>query len=167
MTPHQITLVQTSFARVRSQADTATEVFYSRLFELDPSLRRLFHSDMREQGRKLMAMLRHVVAGLNRPETITPAVQELGRRHAGYGVQEASYATVGTALLWTLRQALGAQFTPAVETAWAEAYTLLADVMKAAAERDLQCAASPAACHVRQPSASGLEGWHDLLSEQA
>jgi hemoglobin-like flavoprotein len=135
MTPHQITLVQTSFASVRSQADTAAGLFYNRLFELDPSLRRLFHSDMLEQGRKLMAMLGHVVAELNRPETITPAVLELGRRHAGYGVQEASYATVGKALLWTLRQTLGAQFTPAVETAWAEAYTLLADVMKAAAER--------------------------------
>ena len=138
MTPHQITLVQTSFASIHSQADTAAEVFYGRLFELDPSLRRLFHSDMREQGRKLMAMLQCVVGGLNRPETIMPAMQELGRRHVGYGVQEASYATVGTALLWTLRQALGAQFTPAVEAAWTAAYTLLADTMKSAGERDLE-----------------------------
>ena len=138
MTPHQITLVQTSFASVRPQADTAAELFYRRLFELDPSLRRLFPNDIREQGRKLMAMLGYVIAGLHRPETIMTAMQELGRRHVDYGVQEASYATVGTALLWTLRQALGAQFTPAVETAWITAYTLLADTMKSAAASEQQ-----------------------------
>ena len=99
MTPQQIKLVQTSFASVRSIADTAAALFYGRLFELDPSLRRLFHGNMSVQGRKLMAMLEYIVAGLHRPETIMPAVQELGRRHADYGVQEAHYATVGTALL--------------------------------------------------------------------
>ena len=35
MTPEQITLVQNSFAKV--PAETAAELFYSRLFELDPS----------------------------------------------------------------------------------------------------------------------------------
>jgi hemoglobin-like flavoprotein len=133
MTPQQIKPVQTSFARVRSIADTAAAPFYGRLFELDPSLRRLFHGNMRIQGRKLMAMLEYIVAGLHRPETIMPAVQELGRRHADYGVQEAHYATVGTALLWALRQGLGPQCIPAVEAAWAAAYTLLADTMQAAA----------------------------------
>jgi hemoglobin-like flavoprotein len=99
MTLQQIKLVQTSFASVRSITDTAAALFYGRLFELDPSLRRLFHGNMSVQGRKLMAMLEYIVAGLHRPETIMPAVQELGRRHADYGVQEAHYATVGTALL--------------------------------------------------------------------
>jgi hemoglobin-like flavoprotein len=80
-----------------------------------------------------MAMLEYVVAGLHRPETIMPAVQEFGRRHADYGVQEAHYATVGTALLWALRQGLDPQCTPAVEAAWAAAYTLLVDTMQAAA----------------------------------
>src|SRR5262249_31756992 len=115
MTPQQTKLVQTSFASVRSIADTAAALFYGRLFELNPSLRPLFHGNIRIQGRKLMAMLEYIVAGLHRPETIMPAVQELGRRHADYGVQEAHYATVGTALLWALRQGLGPQCTPTVE----------------------------------------------------
>jgi hemoglobin-like flavoprotein len=87
MTPQQIKLVQTSFASVRSIADTAAALFYGRLFELDPSLRRLCHGNMRIQGRMFMAMLEYIVAGLHRPETIMPAVQELGRRHADYGMQ--------------------------------------------------------------------------------
>jgi hemoglobin-like flavoprotein len=79
-----------------------------------------------------MAMLEYIVAGLHQPETMMPAVQELGRRHADYGVQEAHDATVGTALLGALRQGLGPQCIPAVEAAWAAAYTLLVDTMQAA-----------------------------------
>ena len=57
MTPQQIKLVQTWFASVRSIADTVAALFDGRLFELDPSLRRLFHGNMRIQGRMFMAML--------------------------------------------------------------------------------------------------------------
>src|SRR5919199_37623 len=131
MNAEQIMLVQTSFAQVLPIADTAAALFYGRLFELDPSLRPMFRGDMHEQGRKLMSMLRLVVKGLDRLEQIVPAIQSLGRRHVGYGVQDEHFATVGAALLWTLEQGLGASFTPAVRDAWTEAYTLLAGTMQA------------------------------------
>ena len=134
MTPEQITLIQTSFAQVLPIADTAAALFYGRLFELDPSLKPLFKGDMHEQGRKLMTMIRVVVNGLSRLDQLVPAIQELGRRHAGYGVRADHYATVGAALLWTLGQGLGQQFTPEVEAAWAAAYTVLAETMQAATE---------------------------------
>jgi hemoglobin-like flavoprotein len=139
MTPEQVLLIQASFAKVLPIADTAAALFYGRLFELDHSLRPLFQGDMREQGRKLMTMLRVVVNGLHRLDQLVPAVQELGRRHAAYGVAGEHYDTVAAALLWTLRQGLGDDWTPNVEAAWVVAYTLLADTMKAAA------AASPKA----------------------
>jgi hemoglobin-like flavoprotein len=88
---------------------------------------------MNEQGRNLMAMIGTAVANLGQLETIVPAVQDLGRRHAAYGVKPADYDTVGAALLWTLGQGLGDAFTPPVEAAWIEAYTVLATVMKDAA----------------------------------
>lgn len=134
MTPEQITLIQTSFAQVLPIADTAAALFYGRLFELDPSLKPLFKGDMHEQGRKLMTMIRVVVNGLKRLDQLVPAIQELGRRHAGYGVRADHYTTVGAALLWTLGQGLGDQFTPEVEAAWVAAYTVLAETMQAAAE---------------------------------
>jgi len=141
MTPEQIALVQTSFAQVLPIADIAAALFYGRLFELDPSLKPLFKGDMQEQGRKLMTMIRVVVNGLNRIDQLVPAVQELGRRHARYGVQDAHYDTVGAALLATLHQGLGEAFTPDVAAAWATAYGLLADTMKTAAAESLQLAA--------------------------
>jgi hemoglobin-like flavoprotein len=133
MTPEQVLLIQASFAKVLPIADTAAALFYGRLFELDPSLRPLFQGDMREQGRKLMTMLRVVVNGLHRLDQLVPAVQELGRRHAAYGVADEHYDTVAAALLWTLHQGLGDDWTPNVEAAWVVAYTLLADTMRAAA----------------------------------
>jgi hemoglobin-like flavoprotein len=133
MNHEQVTLVQKSFAQVEPIAETAAELFYGRLFELDPTLRPLFRGDMKSQGAKLMAAIKLVVKGLEQPATILPAVRSLGQRHVAYGVQNSHYETVGAALLWTLGQGLGDAFTLEVEEAWAAAYTLLASVMQEAA----------------------------------
>ncbi len=129
----QILLVQQSFKHVEPIAETAAALFYDRLFTIDPSLRALFKGDLKKQGQKLMQALSIVVKGISRLETILPTVQELGRRHSTYGVQDSHYDTVGAALLWTLEQGLGDAFTSEVKMAWASAYGLLAGAMKEAA----------------------------------
>ena len=138
MNPTDIDLIRTSWSGVEPIADTAAGLFYGRLFELDPAIERLFRrTDMAAQRKTLMQTLTVVVKSLDKLEQLVPAVQALGRRHAGYGVREAHYATVGEALLWTLEQGLGASFTPPVRAAWAEAYGILASVMIAAAATDV------------------------------
>ena len=129
MTPDKIYLVQDSWELVKPISDQAAELFYAKLFELDPSLKPLFQGDMKEQGRKLMSTLNLAVTSLSTLETILPAVQDLGRRHVSYGVPDESYATVGEALLWTLEQGLGDAFTDKVKDAWVETYTTLSTVM--------------------------------------
>ena len=143
MNDTQKMLVRASFEKVLPIADTAVALFYARLFELDPSLQRLFKGDMQEQGRKLMSAIQLVVAGLDRLEQIVPAVQHLGRRHTGYGVKPEHYQTVGAALLWTLEQGLGAAFTPETKEAWVAAYTLLAETMIAAAQDEAMSKVAP------------------------
>ncbi|MGK2952747.1 MAG: globin family protein [Thiobacillus sp.] len=133
MTPEKIALVRNSWQQVLPISDSAAKLFYGRLFELDPSLRGMFKGDMVEQGRKLMTMLNMVVTSLDNLAPLLGAVENLGRRHVGYGVTDAHYDTVGSALLWTLGKGLGDQFTSPVEAAWTEAYTTLASVMKQAA----------------------------------
>jgi len=128
----QIRLVQDTFDKVRPISEEAAKLFYNRLFELDPSLKSLFKGDMKTQGKMLMQMLDYAVTGLDRLDTIIVAIQDLGKRHAGYGVKDEYYETVGEALLWTLEQGLGKDFTPDVKDAWAEAYKLLSDIMKSA-----------------------------------
>lgn len=130
MSPTQIDLVQTTFADVKPIAATAAELFYGRLFTLDPALRPLFKGDMQRQGELLMTMIGAAVRGLSNLEALAPVVRQMGARHAGYGVRAEHYQTVGAALLWTLEQGLGPKFTPAVREAWAAAYELLAEVMQ-------------------------------------
>ena len=132
MTPEQITLVQSSFEKVLPMSQDVGRLFYGRLFELDPSLRPLFKEDMKEQEHKLMVTLEIMAKGLSVQEVIIPALQQMGKRHAGYGVKPEHYDTVGSALFWTLEQGLGEEFTPDVREAWTEAYTLISGVMKEA-----------------------------------
>lgn len=134
MSPDQTRIVQTTWKQVVPIADTAANLFYDRLFEIDPTARPLFKAEtLPEQKRKLMTMLGTVVAGLSRPEDIIPAAQALARRHAGYGVADSQYDSVGAALLWTLEQGLGAAWTTEAQDAWTAAYTLLSGVMRQAA----------------------------------
>jgi hemoglobin-like flavoprotein len=133
MTPRQIELVQNSFSMVVPTIESAAMMFYDRLFELDPSLRRMFHGPQAEQARKLGHVLRVVVNGLSRPQQILGAVAELGRRHLMYGVRPEHYATVGAALLWTLQTGLGNAFTAEVREAWTCAYLFLSSTMQQAA----------------------------------
>jgi len=137
LTDREKVLVQQSFALVAPIADDAAALFYRRLFELDPSLERMFKGDMTEQRKKLMQMLTAAVKGLDRLEQLVPVVEDLGRRHAGYGVADAHYDTVGAALLWTLEKGLGQAFTPDVKDAWVVVYGLLAGTMKNAANSAL------------------------------
>jgi hemoglobin-like flavoprotein len=135
MTPNQVDLIRASWASVEPIQDVAATLFYDRLFELDPALRRLFrNADMAQQKKILMQTLTVVVKSLDRLDQLVPAIEALGRRHAGYGVRPEHYETVGAALLWTLGQGLGEAFTSDVERAWTQAYSTLASVMIAAAE---------------------------------
>jgi len=137
MTPQQIALVQASFAEVVPIAGTAADLFYARLFEIAPDVRRMFPDDMALQKKKLMVMLGTAVNGLSRLDALLPAVHALGERHAGYGVQVEHFVPVGAALLWTLKQGLGDAFTPAVEEAWTIAYDVLSGAMIEAMIRKL------------------------------
>ncbi len=133
MNSDQIKLVQKTFEKVRPISEVVAELFYNRLFELNPSFKSLFKGDMKTQSKMLMQIIDYAVTGLDKLDTILPTIQDLGKRHVGYGVKEEYYETVGEALLWTLERNLGKDFTPEVNDAWAAAYKLLSDTMKSAA----------------------------------
>jgi len=129
-----VTLVQESFEKVKPIASTAAEIFYTKLFEIDPNLKSLFPGDptdpaMKEQGNKLMTMLGAAVAGLSNLDALIPVLEGLGKRHVDYKVEPSHYDTVGVALLDTLKAGLGDGFTTEVKEAWASVYTTMAKVM--------------------------------------
>jgi hemoglobin-like flavoprotein len=129
MTPDQVKLVQDSFAKVAPISEAAAVLFYDRLFEIAPSVRAMFPTDMTEQRRKLMATLAVVVNGLSNLESILPAASALAKRHVNYGAKPEHYPVVGAALLWTLEKGLGEAWTPEVAAAWTAAYGTLSGYM--------------------------------------
>src|SRR6516162_1272919 len=133
MTPQQVNQVQASFIKVAPIANRAAALFYGRLFETAPETRALFCGDMGRQGRKLMAAVATVVNSLGDFAAIVPVARDLAKRHVAYGVAPEHYARVGSALLWTLEQGLGDEFTPALRAAWEAAYGALSEVMIASA----------------------------------
>ena len=128
LSDHQKDLIRKTFTIVASDADAAAAMFYQRLFEIEPSVRSLFKSDMTEQGQKLMQILGVAVGSLNRQETLQPALEMLGQRHLSYGVQREHYAMVGEAFLWMLQETLGDDFTSEAKDAWIMLYTELAGI---------------------------------------
>ena len=140
VTSRQKALVQDSFVSLAPVAEDVMTLFYGRLFELDPALRQMFPDNMVSQHRKLAQMLTAAVKGLDHLEQLIPVLQDLGRRHAAYGVTESHFATVGTSLLWTLEKGLGRAFTPELKEAWATVYGVLATVMIDAMRRKTEAA---------------------------
>ena len=134
MTPEQISLIRSSFHHLEATPEKTAEIFYQRLWTVDPTTLPLFaQSDMALQGHKLFALIAFVVNALDKPELVVPVAQDLARRHLTYGVNQAHYASMGRALHETLEQIMDAGFTPEVAAAWDEAYTLLSSIMTTAA----------------------------------
>ncbi len=138
MTPEQVHLIRKSFIHLSAQDHVAALVFYRHLFTLDPSLRPMFKGDIEEQARKLIDMLAALISMLERPAGLDIELRAMGSRHLDYGVTEAHYATVGTAMLNMLSDVLGKQFTPPTRAAWEALYDAVAQTMKRGAQQAIQ-----------------------------
>jgi hemoglobin-like flavoprotein len=133
-----VALLQQSFAEVEPQQEAFAEAFYQRLFTLYPQTIPLFATtNMKRQQSSLMATLELVVAGVVRGDDVVPSIEQLGRRHAMYGVKAEHYPMVGQALLETFEQFLRDKWTAQVEATWTEAYAMITDYMKRAGERHI------------------------------
>lgn len=135
MTPQQVDLIRSSFAKIFAAKEQSAKIFYERLFEVTPELRKMFKADLQAQGRKFMDMLGLIVATLRDPENMSNLLHTTAKRHVGYGVTAEHYHILKQALFWMLRKQLGAQWTPAVEAAWAELYRLVAETMQQAGNK--------------------------------
>jgi hemoglobin-like flavoprotein len=126
----EIKLIQYSFNTLTAKSKKVGEKFYKRLFESNPNISKLFKGDMKEQAGALMRMVKTVVEGLNHPEIIIPAIQDLGRRHNEYGVTPEQYKIFGECLISTIEEEMGNDFNSVTKKAWQKLYGILADEMK-------------------------------------
>jgi hemoglobin-like flavoprotein len=132
MTPCQTELVRTTFRSVLPIGDQAAALFFVRLFELHPALRPLFQGEIGAQGRKLIDWIGHVVLQLDRPEEVVHTFRAGHARELAVRLRDEDYDAIALALRWTLRQVLGAAFSPPVEAAWVAAHRLLSETARSA-----------------------------------
>lgn len=130
LSAQQIKLIRDTWQLILPNKEQVADLFYTRLFELDPSVRSLFKGRLDFQGDKLMTALNVVVNSLDNFNEVEAILQAMGKRHIIYGVETAHYETVGAALLWVLSESLGELFTQDVEEAWLAAYDIIASTMK-------------------------------------
>ncbi|WP_428356050.1 globin domain-containing protein [Methyloprofundus sp.] len=130
LTPEQIKCIRNSWRRILPIKEKFAEMFYVRLFELDPALKSLFRGRLDFQGTKLMTTLNVVVNSIEDFNAVEAMLEAMGNRHIIYGVQAAHYETVGAALLYVLEKSLGEYFNDDIEDAWVTAYSEIANTMK-------------------------------------
>jgi hemoglobin-like flavoprotein len=142
MTMDNIKLIRVTWDAIRPEADDAMAMFYQRLFEIDPTTRPLFaHTSMSAQRKSLAGALDLLVENAGQIDGLAPVLQELGRRHVRYGVEDHHYDSVGAALLWTLAQQLGPAFTDEARAAWTITYAVVSGTMRRAATEMQRAAA--------------------------
>jgi NAD(P)H-flavin reductase len=125
--------MRANFAKAAATGDEAPLYFYSHLFLSHPETRAMFPVSMAHQRDRLFAALGDVVARVDDLDALVPILQQLGRDHRKFGTLAAHYPAVGGSLLATLEHFDDA-WTPELAKDWTEAYTLVAEVMVAAAD---------------------------------
>lgn len=132
LTAAEVRVLRETFAMVHLVAKTATRLFYTRLFEVEPSLRLLLAESLPLHQIQLMATLKLLVETLDQPEAFQAASVRLRNQHADVVQTDGVYSAFTEALLWTWRQALGRSFTPEVHAAWVHFCAVLASAMQSA-----------------------------------
>jgi hemoglobin-like flavoprotein len=138
ITARQRLLIRSSWELMRPVAVHVADLFYDRLFELDPSLEVLFPEDLDTQRPRFMNAVGAAVGALDDIQGFLPSLCELGRRQQAEGVCEGHYITIGKALLWTFEQTLAEDFTQPVKDAWAALYAQVSNALvQGAAPREV------------------------------
>jgi hemoglobin-like flavoprotein len=95
----------------------------------------LFPKDMRRQKTMLLGALMLLRKSLRDLDAIVPKLRELGARHVAYGAEPEHYPVVGTVLIASMAAIAGDAWTSEFETAWSEAFEIVAATMLEGAEQ--------------------------------
>lgn len=125
-----VELLRESFSILAPESERLAELFYARFFERCPQARPLFRNvDMAQQRGKLISALQVVVENLDRSDRLAAAIQELGMRHQLYGARREHYRAAAGSLIETMAELTGPKWDRRLESAWSEAFKMVADAM--------------------------------------
>jgi hemoglobin-like flavoprotein len=127
LTVKQKRLIRLSFLRIEPALGLVAQLFFLKLFRLDPSLRKKFAGPVETQARKFAAATKLAMISLGHEDGLAPTLKLLGARHRQIGIRSRHYRTMSRALVWTLEQSLEKSFDRDTKDAW---NTLLSDVTR-------------------------------------
>ncbi len=129
-----VALLRSSFELVVERQPELTHRFYQILFERYPQAKALFGRNAAAAQEKMLGdAIVAVMDHLEDAPWLTTTLKGLGAKHVGYGVTGEMYGWVGTSLLATLAEAAGQDWTPALASAWTDAYGAISSLMQAGA----------------------------------
>ena len=129
-------IIHATYQRASQRNDEMMQVFFERLFELDPSLEPLFDGGTNRMRDKFLQTIGTLVASVELFDKAVPSIRQIGIRHLGYRVEPEHYAAVKSALLYSLAHVLNEDYTPEVEAAWEALYEIIARIAREAAYSD-------------------------------
>jgi len=116
-----------SFDRLTDKMNLHSVYFYDALFTHAPELRSMFREDLEGQGMRFMQTLAVILSKVRDPDELGAQLSDLGATHKVLGVKQAMFAPMEEALIDTIRNALGDDFTPDLEALWRQAYGQIGD----------------------------------------
>jgi NAD(P)H-flavin reductase/hemoglobin-like flavoprotein len=125
-----------SFAKIVMHGDEVPLFFYSDLFIKQPQMRELFPISMKAQREHLIGAMAQIVAQVDRADDLTVFLQDLGRDHRKFGAVAEHYNAVCNSWMTTVAHFAGESWSAELASDWQEAYSVVANVMLAAAEED-------------------------------
>jgi hemoglobin-like flavoprotein len=130
-----IPTLRSSFELVVAREAQVMTRFYQLLFERYPQTKPLFgaRNTPEVQAKMLTEALVAVVDHLEDAPWLTETLGVLGAKHVGYGVTDEMYGWVGECLLAAMAEVAAADWTPAIETAWTDAYGAIVSLALAGA----------------------------------
>ena len=127
LTTEQKRLILNSFVRLEPALDLVAQLFFLKLFRLDPGLRKKFDGPVEMQARKFSAGAKLAMISLGHEDGLAPTLKLLGTRHRQMGIRARHYRTMSRALVWTLERSLDKSFDRDTRDAW---NTMLAQFTK-------------------------------------
>jgi nitric oxide dioxygenase len=127
-----IAIVKSTAPVLEQNGELLTRHFYQRMFRENPEVAPLFNSSNQSSGNQQRALAGAIcafAANVDRLEVLGAAIETIAQKHAALRILPEHYPIVGSNLLASIREVLGAAATDEIIDAWAEAYGFLAHVL--------------------------------------
>ena len=106
-----------------SSIEWFSNVFYGRLFDVNPSSRKLFKENASTQARVLQAIISTALSQLHDPTTFGKTMTQLAHVHVKRGVKAVQFGIAGDVLLWSLAHSLRSVWTDDMRQSWVKLYS--------------------------------------------